>query len=80
MADLNQLMALEGAVAAFRMNDRGELQEHLLGEGAELNQTARSFTPGVASPPKISPMKIRSPLFWKTAEPALGFQKTPPVP
>ena len=39
MADLNQLMALEGAVAAFRMNDRGELQEHLLGEGAELNQT-----------------------------------------
>ena len=40
MADLNQLMALEGAVAAFRMNDRGELQEHVVAEGTTLNETA----------------------------------------
>lgn len=40
MADLQQLMALEGAIAAFRMNDRGELQEHVVAEGSSLNQTA----------------------------------------
>ncbi len=40
MADLNQLMALKGAQAAFRMNDRGELQEHVLGDGTVLNETA----------------------------------------
>lgn len=40
MADLNQLMALKGAQAAFAMNDRGELQEHLLAKGAALDETA----------------------------------------
>lgn len=40
MADLKQLMALKGAQAAFLMNDRGELQQHLLAEGSELNETA----------------------------------------
>ena len=40
MTDLNKLMTLPGAQAAFMMNDRGELQEHLLGEGTRLNETA----------------------------------------
>jgi roadblock/LC7 domain-containing protein len=40
MADLDQLMALKGAVAAFRMNDRGELLDHQIAEGSALNQTA----------------------------------------
>lgn len=40
MTDLNQLMALPGAQAAFVMNDRGELQQHLLSEDSRLNETA----------------------------------------
>jgi roadblock/LC7 domain-containing protein len=40
MADLNKLMALKGAQAAFVMNDRGELQAHLLAERSALNETA----------------------------------------
>lgn len=40
MADLNQLMDLKGAQAAFVMNDRGELLEHLLAPGAVLDKTA----------------------------------------
>lgn len=40
MVDLEKLMALKGAQAAFVMNDRGELQQHLLAEGAALNETA----------------------------------------
>ena len=40
MADLSQLMGLEGAVAAFRMNDRGELQEHRIADGGDLNAKA----------------------------------------
>ncbi len=37
MADLDELMALPGAVAAFAMNDRGELQEHRIAEGSRLD-------------------------------------------
>lgn len=40
MVDLNKLMTLKGAQAAFVMNDRGELQQHLLAEGTALNETA----------------------------------------
>lgn len=40
MADLTRLMALKGAQAAFVMNDRGELQQHLLVEDSPLNETA----------------------------------------
>jgi roadblock/LC7 domain-containing protein len=40
MADLEKLMALNGAQAAFVMNDRGELQQHLVAEGSALNETA----------------------------------------
>lgn len=40
MADLNQLMGLKGAQAAFRMNDRGELQDHVLADDTALNETA----------------------------------------
>ena len=40
MADLTQLMTLKGAQAAFEMNDRGELQRHLLADGSTLNATA----------------------------------------
>lgn len=40
MADLKQLMNLKGAQAAFEMNDRGELQHHLLADGSLLDETA----------------------------------------
>ena len=40
MADLNKLMGLAGAQAAFDMNDRGELKEHVIADGSKLNQTA----------------------------------------
>lgn len=40
MVDLSKLMALKGAQAAFVMNDRGELQQHLVAEGTPLDETA----------------------------------------
>jgi roadblock/LC7 domain-containing protein len=40
MTDLNRLMGLPGAQAAFVMNDRGELQEHLIAQSSQLNETA----------------------------------------
>jgi roadblock/LC7 domain-containing protein len=38
--DLNSLMSLKGAQAAFVMNDRGELQQHQLADGTALDETA----------------------------------------
>lgn len=38
MAELNELMALPGAVAAFEMNDRGELQEHKIAVRSDLDE------------------------------------------
>ncbi|HHQ42374.1 MAG TPA: DUF2173 family protein [Chromatiales bacterium] len=35
MADLDALLELPGARAAFTFNDRGELREHRIAEGAE---------------------------------------------
>ena len=40
MVDLEKLMTLPGAQAAFEMNDRGELKRHLLSDGTSLNETA----------------------------------------
>lgn len=40
MVDLNRLMTLKGAQAAFVMNDRGELQQHVLADDTALNATA----------------------------------------
>lgn len=40
MADLQQLMVLGGAQAAFMMNDRGELVEHHIAEGSRLDKTS----------------------------------------
>jgi len=40
MADLDRLMTLKGAIAAFAMNDRGELLDHRVVDGGELNEKA----------------------------------------
>ena len=38
LVDLEPLMQLPGAQAAFQMNDRGELQQHLLAAGSPLDE------------------------------------------
>ncbi|MEJ2309367.1 MAG: DUF2173 family protein [Gammaproteobacteria bacterium] len=40
MTDLNTLMSLDGALAAFTFNDHGEVLEHRVAETAKLNATA----------------------------------------
>ncbi len=40
MAELSELMALPGAVAAFEMNDRGELLEHKIAARSDLDAQA----------------------------------------
>ena len=40
MTDLNHLMTLDGALAAFVFNDHGEVTEHQIAEGTRLNATA----------------------------------------
>ncbi len=40
MIELNELMTLKGALAAFSFNEQGELTEHLIAEGSKLNETA----------------------------------------
>ena len=40
MVDLNKLMTLKGAQAAFVMNDRGELLQNVRAEGSALDETA----------------------------------------
>ncbi len=39
MPDLNTLMNLAGAAAAFQYSDKGELQAHQIATGSDLNET-----------------------------------------
>ncbi len=39
MADLDKLINLDGAVAAFTFSSRGELQESRISDGSEMNDT-----------------------------------------
>jgi len=39
MADLDKLITLNGAVAAFSFSSKGELQESRISEGSEMNDT-----------------------------------------
>lgn len=38
MADLDQLMAIDGALAAFEMNAQGELQQHRIAEDSVFDE------------------------------------------
>jgi len=40
MTDLNTLMTLDGALAAFAFNDHGEVTDHSIADGTRLNATA----------------------------------------
>lgn len=71
MMDLNRLMALKGAQAAFLMNDRGELQEHVLAEGTVLNETALDLLAHMCvANNAIATMQARG---WETKSGTKGF-------
>ena len=40
MTDLNKLMTLNGAIAAFRFSDQGILEEHQIATGANVDEAA----------------------------------------
>lgn len=66
------LMALPGAMAAFRFNDRGELQAHAVREGTEITEQmldllARSCVANLA----IAAMEAKG---WETLTGQTGFQ------
>jgi len=71
MTDLSQLMTLKGARAAFLMNDRGELQQHLLAEGSELNETALDLLAHMCvANNAIATMQARG---WEASSESRGF-------
>jgi len=71
MTDLNQLMTLPGAQAAFEMNDRGELQNHVLSEGTSLNETALDLLAHMCvANNAIATMQARG---WEASSDSKGF-------
>lgn len=71
MPDLTALMALPGAQAAFVMNDRGELQQHVLAEGTALNETALDLLAHMCvANNAIATMQARG---WEAASDNKGF-------
>lgn len=71
MADLNELMKLQGAQAAFVMNDRGELQEYLLAEGTRLDQTSLDLLAHMCvANNAIATMQARG---WEASSDSKGF-------
>jgi len=70
--DLQKLMNLPGALAAFTYTDRGELQSHLLREGTEINEEvldllSRSCVANLA----IAGLEARG---WESLTGQTGFQ------
>jgi len=71
MADLNQLMSLAGAQAAFVMNDRGELSDHVIADGSKLNETALDLLAHMCvANISIATMQARG---WEANSEAKGF-------
>lgn len=71
MTDLNRLMAMPGAQAAFVMNDRGELQQHLLGEHTALDETALDLLAHMCvANNAIATMQARG---WEASSDSKGF-------
>ena len=71
MTDLNPLMALEGAEAAFLMNDRGELLDHVLAPGSALNETALDLLAHMCvANNAIATMQARG---WEASSETKGF-------
>lgn len=71
MADLKQLMSLNGAQAAFVMNDRGELQQHVVAEGSALDETALDLLAHMCvANNAIATMQARG---WEASSETKGF-------
>ncbi|MCG6967742.1 MAG: DUF2173 family protein [Chromatiaceae bacterium] len=71
MANLEELMALKGAQAAFRMNDRGELQEHVVAAGSVLTETALDLLAHMCvANNAIATMQARG---WEASSDTKGF-------
>lgn len=71
MADLEKLMALKGAQAAFVMNDRGELQQHKLADGSSLDETALDLLAHMCvANNAIATMQARG---WEASSESKGF-------
>jgi len=64
-------MQLKGAQAAFQMNDRGELQQHLLAEGSLLDETALDLLAHMCvANNAIATMQARG---WEASSDSKGF-------
>lgn len=71
MADLNQLMGLGGAQAAFVMNDRGELQQHVIAEGSKIDEKSLDLLAHMCvANVAIATMQARG---WESSSDAQGF-------
>lgn len=71
MVDLNKLMTLDGAQAAFVMNDRGELQQHVLAEDTALDeQTLDLLAHMCVANNAIATMQARG---WEANSDSKGF-------
>lgn len=71
MPDLNQLMTLEGALAAFEFTDRGELVESIIEEGSPLNDQVLDLLSHVCvANESIASMQARG---WEGMTEAEGF-------
>ncbi|MEJ2344368.1 MAG: DUF2173 family protein [Gammaproteobacteria bacterium] len=71
MADLDKLMALPGALAAFEFSDRGELMASRIAGGCELNDTVLDLLCHVCvANMSIATMQARG---WESMTRAEGF-------
>lgn len=70
--DLNKMMDLPGALAAFTYSDKGELQSHVLREGTELTpQVLDLLAHSCVANQAIASMEARG---WETVTGQGGFQ------
>ena len=71
MADLDQLMSLAGAEAAFTMSSRGELKESKIVDGSRINTTALDLLAHMCiANMSIATMQARG---WAAQSDAQGF-------
>ena len=71
MAELDKLMGLPGALAAFEFNDRGELSAHKVAAGAPLNDKVLDLLSHVCiANMSIATMQARG---WETLTGMKGF-------
>ena len=71
MADLDKLMTLPGAEAAFKFSDQGELAEHRIADGSTLNDTILDLLCHVCvANTAIATMQARG---WENMTGAQGF-------